>query len=153
MNTTHHEFCLCGCGKKLRGMQTKYASDKCRTKQFNVIHLDYMKDYKEKHKRQYTIKVDRDYLNDIRREAGLKGAKARAEKLTSEQRSEISRMGNEARRSNQKYIKHKCPRCKKVILKLMPKKTKDTMIWEYCRKHEWMGNESDYGIECSIGGI
>ena len=100
--------------------------------------------------RQYTIKVDRDYLSDIRRQAGLKGAKARAEKLTPEQRSEISRMGNAARRSKEKLIKHKCPRCKKVTLKLMPKETKETLIYEFCHKHAWMREESDYGIEYSL---
>lgn len=100
--------------------------------------------------RQYTIKVDQDYLSDIRREAGLKGAKARAEKLTSEQRSEISRIGNEARRSNQKYIKHKCPRCKKITLKLMPNKTKETVIWEYCRRHEYIREKSDYSCEFRV---
>lgn len=101
--------------------------------------------------RQYTIKVDLDYLSDIRREAGLKGAKARAENLTSAQRSEISRMGNEARRSKEKLVKHKCPRCKKATQKLMPKTTKDTVIYEYCHKHAWMREKSDYGMEYSLG--
>ena len=40
------------------------------------------------------------YLSTIGRKGGLKGGKARAKKLSAEQRSEIARMGGNARRES-----------------------------------------------------
>jgi hypothetical protein len=42
------------------------------------------------------------YLATIGRKGGLKGGKARAQKLSSEQRSEIARLGGLAKRENQR---------------------------------------------------
>jgi Zn finger protein HypA/HybF involved in hydrogenase expression len=68
----------------------------------------------------------------------LKGGKARAEKLTAAQRSEISRKGGATHRIKQIKVLHKCPNCEKIYYKLLPGNTTDKKIYEFCPKCEFL---------------